>query len=394
MASTVVPINDNRISAALDGRYRFSSLGEQLQAIRNATVSGGSDLDPRLTAIQRRAAVIPAGASEKIPSDGGFLVAPELSKQLFLRLYNTGKIIKQCTLFPMSRNVFSIPEFAETSRVTGSRFGGVQVYHEDEAQALNVITPGFFTQKPTFALPTLTAKKYTGFTACTDELDTDTSAYSTWASIAYTSELKFQLEQDIVSGTGAGQAQGVVNAPGTIVIPKSIGHAVGTVNGSDVQSMMTALWAASKPKAIWLYNPDLLNSLISLTVAIGTAGSELSLWHFGDGKPDSLCGCLAFASEYCSAPGTPGDILLADFSRYALGMRRANTGTANEGQDADDFTINSFIRGEMSIHIEFLTDQNVFRWILRADGQLMDIAPIVSANSSQPTSPVVVLAAR
>jgi HK97 family phage major capsid protein len=309
------------------------------------------------------------------------------------RVYDTGKIIQRCTIIPMLKNTFAIPQFAETSRVTGSRFGGVQVYREDEAQNLQVISSGLYSQKPTIALSTLSCKKYTGLMYCTDELDVDSSAFGTWASLAYTTELKFVLEQDIISGTGAGQAQGIINAQATIAIPKALGHASGTVNGQDVLAMIAAQWAPSKPTSVWLYNPDLLPTLASLTVSVGTGGGELSLWQFGnnDSRVDSLCGIPAFASENCLPPGTAGDIILADFTRYAVGIRKAEQATTEslKGPMEDQFIIS-----DVSIHLEFITDQNVFRWVLRADGMVIDISPITSANASQPTSPFVTLAAR
>ena len=362
-------------------RSGFRNLGEQMFAIRAAAESNGRDIDPRLIEIQRRAtsANTPAGASEKIPSEGGFLVAEEFQQELVERLYMTGQILARCTKFTLtSGNVLKLHQFDETSRVNGSRLGGIQAYHEDEAQSLQIINPTTqtYSQKPTFNQLALTMKKLTCLIYLTSELADDSTAFDTWAKLAFAQEMAWMLENDIVNGTGAGQALGVLNAPALITITKQTGQAAATVVSQNVLDMVGVLWAASIPNAVWLYNPQLLPTLMTLTVTVGNGGSELPLWQFATSKTsyNTLCGIEARPSEYCQAPGTAGDLLLVDFSRYAVGIRE--------------------YRAEMSIHVLFLTDQQAFRVIFRHDGQPIDRSSITPAYGTVATSPYVVLGAR
>jgi hypothetical protein len=277
----------------------------------------------------------------------------------------------------------------------------VQVYSQNEAESLEVIT-GTYSQKPTFELSEYTAKKLTGLLFLTEELSRDTDAFNTWATYAFSEELMFTLENQIVNGTGAGQCLGLMNAPALVMVAKQVGQPAGSIVGANVIGMASQLWAASRPRAIWLYNQEALESLGTLSLTTGSA--QVLLWHFNGGgggrrpvviqdarhpqdrrpvedesDPDTLCGIPAYPSEYTAAPGTPGDIILADFSRYIIATRE--------------------IRNEVSIHVLFLTDQDAFRFIWRIDGAPIDQTSIQPLNSlaSPPnfvSSPFVALAQR
>ena len=356
----------------------FTNFAEQLLSVREAALTGR--LDPRLRQVERRASIAPAGASEMVPSDGGFLVAPEFSRQILNRVYDTGQILKRCLQMPMTAtNTLKIPQFSEKSRATGSRLGGVQVYSQNEAESLEVIS-GTYSQKPTFEQSTFTAKKLTGLVFLTEELSLDTDAFNTWALYAFSQELAFTLENQIINGSGPGQCLGILNSPALVVVPKQTGQPTGSINGDNVIDMRASLWAPSRGKAIWLYNQQNLRSLG--TLSLNTGAAQVLLWNFStdETKPDTLCGIAAYPSEYCQAPGALGDIMLIDCSRYLVAVRE--------------------MRSEVSIHVLFLTDQDAFRFIWRVDGAPIDqsaIQPLNATQASPPaffTSPFVALAAR
>lgn len=180
----------------------FQSFGEQLIAVVETVNSGRRD--PRLMGVQRRAEIAfqaerrgpAAGGSEMIPSDGGFLVAPEFSRDLMQRVYLTGDIIKRCFRVPVNSSSYKFPQLDESSRVDGSRLGGVQVYSEQEGASLlpTGLQSAGASMKPTFGQPTVAVNKITGLLRLTDELARDTNAFSTWASYAFATELTYKLE--------------------------------------------------------------------------------------------------------------------------------------------------------------------------------------------------------
>ncbi len=350
----------------------FATLGEQLFAIRSCPPGIGSIPDRRLLEVQRRAQA--AGASEQVPSDGGFLLQPDFSRQIVERLYATGEILSRCLQIPIAGESntagFRFPQFDEQSRATGSRLGGVQVFTESEAAQL-------IPTKPRFRSADLLPHKLTGLLYLTSELSQDSNAFGTWATYAFSQELLFTLETQIVSGTGAGQCLGIVSAPAAVIVPKETGQAASSVLSGNITQMLQALWGPSEGNAVWLYHSELLPQLSQLSTLVGDGGSESRMWQWRTGSDDynRLCGIPALRSEYCAAPGQQGDLILADFSRYVVAMRE-------------------MVRADISIHVLFLSDQQAFRFIMRVDGQPLDHTPITPANGTIATSPFVVLGPR
>ena len=378
------------MSIPLENQPPFQSFGEQLMAVVEAANSGRRD--PRLLGVQRRAELAfeaerrgaelrgpAAGGSEMVPSDGGFLVQPDFSRDLVKRLYLTGEVIGRCFRVPVNSSSYKFPQVNETSRVSGSRLGGVQVYAEEEGA--NILPAGLqstqASMKPTFGQPTVPVNKITGLLRLTDELARDTNAFSTWATYAFSEELKFKLEAYIVNGTGAGTPLGILKSNALITTAVQLGQATNTIVNQNVIGMLGNLWAPSIKNAVWLYNNDTLPSLLQLQNVVGTAGGQSNLFAFSaaNGEPNRLCGIPAMASELCQPAGTTGDLILADFSRYILAIRE-------------------FIRGEVSIHVLFSSDESMFKFIMRVGGEPIDAAPVTPVLGTTLTSTFVALAPR
>ena len=68
------------------------------------------------------------------------------------------------------------------------------------------------------------------------------------------------------------------------------------------------------------------------------------------GPYGSLFGRPVTPIEQCNTLGTEGDIILADLNGYILGQKGA-------------------MQSDMSIHVRFIYDESVFRFVLRIDGQ-------------------------
>jgi HK97 family phage major capsid protein len=295
------------------------------------------------------------------------------------RVYLTGDIIKRCFRVPVNSSSYKFPQLDESSRVDGSRLGGVQVYAEEEGA--NILPAGLqssqASMKPTFGQPTVAVNKITGLLRLTDELARDTNAFSTWASYAFATELTYKLESYIVNGAGAGTPLGLLKSGALIATAAQMGQATHSIVNQNVIGMLANLWPASIKNAVWLYNNDVLPSLMQLQNVVGTAGSQSNLFNFSnaEGEPNRLCGIPAFPSEYCQGAGTSGDLILADFSRYVLAIRE-------------------FIRGEVSIHVQFISDESLFKFVMRVGGQPIDPQPVTPAHGTTQLSTFVALAAR
>ena len=106
-------------AGANDDPTKFRSFGEQLVAIRKAAFNPGG-MDVRLRA--------PLGLGETDPSAGGFPVQVDFAQSVLTRIYDMGEIVQRVFKVSISTNAngIKIPGVDETSRATGSRWGGVQ----------------------------------------------------------------------------------------------------------------------------------------------------------------------------------------------------------------------------------------------------------------------------
>jgi HK97 family phage major capsid protein len=342
----------------------FRSFGEQLLAVRAAELQPYK-ADPRL--LHHRAA---SGASEKVPADGGFLVDAQFVPQIVERMYQTGEILSRCSEMPISApnaNGLKFPKFKESSRANGSRLGGVSAAWADEATAATA-------SRPKFELAELLPKKLIALIYSTEELVRDAAALDTFTRAAFAQEMAFVLENSVVGGSGAGRPQGVLNSPALITVAAEGGQTPGTVNSTNITKMLARLWAPSKKNAVWIVNAELLPMLYTLALVTGSAA--VRLFEFADGSDayDRIAGIPVIAVEYCSAVGSVGDIILGDFSRYVIAKRED--------------------RADVSIHVNFLSDEDAFRFVMRVDGQPIDSTPVTPLNGSATTSPFVTLAAR
>jgi HK97 family phage major capsid protein len=76
----------------------------------------------------------------------------------------------------------------------------------------------------------------------------------------------------LVSGTGAGQPRSILNDPATIAVAKEAGQAAATVTYNNLCAMFARLHPASMSNSTWVINESLIPQLMTLSIAIGTAG--------------------------------------------------------------------------------------------------------------------------
>ena len=123
--------NPAGVQVTLDeGDRPFKSLAENCQAIKDAARNRGGKRDPRLDRIEAKA----LGAGVGIPADGGYLLEPTITAALIKPMHETGPFLPAAQKLPVSSNSNYgwINGVDETSRVAGSRWGGVQGYRVAE----------------------------------------------------------------------------------------------------------------------------------------------------------------------------------------------------------------------------------------------------------------------
>jgi len=342
------------------------SLGDQLKAVYTAAVHPHR-IDERLKA---QKAVL--GMSEGIPSDGGYLVQNDFATEIFRLAHDGGQILSRIRRIPISANANGLTMNAidETSRVTGSRWGGVQAYWASEGDAVS-------SSKPKMRQITLGLNKLFAIMYATDEMLADTTALGAIANEAVSEEIIWHVENSILRGTGAGQPKGIIGDTATVSVAKEVGQATATLVYQNLYKMWSRMWGRSRMNAIWLHNQDIEPILFAMTFPVGTGGLPLYLPPGGIAVSPlaGLLGRPMIPVEQASTVGTVGDIMLFDPSQYLL---------IDKGG----------ITSAESMHVQFLTDQMTFRWTYRVDGQLAWRSALTPANGTNTLSPVVTLDTR
>lgn len=342
---------------------RFKSLGEQLRAVVIAEESRGQNVDPRLIYNQ-------LGMSEGVPGDGGYLVQQDFSQELLRRAYETGILGNLCRRQPIgpNSNGFKINVVDESSRATGSRMGGIQMFWTGEGRQLQ-------GSQPKFRQLELNLQKLTGLLYATDELLADTTALQAFIMDAFAEEYGFMIDDAIISGTGAGMPLGIMRSNALVVVPAEAGQPAGTVVFENLSNMWGRLPARSRRNAVWLINQEVEPQLDGLAVVAGVAALEARFVTYGPDGVLRIKGRPVIAIEQAEGLGTPGDIILADLSQYLL---------IDKGP----------MENAVSIHVRFIWDEQTFRFIYRVNGQPIWNKPLTPYKGANPQSPFVALAAR
>jgi len=358
------PVNPPVYAEPKSQEKMWKSPGEFLLAVKKAAEPGGS-VDNRLT-------IKAAGMSESVPSDGGFLVDKDFSSTLLTKTYEASAVMSRAFKIPIGpdKNGVKINGIDEKSRVNGSRYGGVQMYWENEAGTVT-------DSKPKFRQIELSLKKLIGICYATDELLTDAMALETIVTKAFSDEYSFKVDDAGINGTGSGQPLGILKAPCLVSVAKESGQGADTILWENIVRMWSRMWSRSRQNAVWYINQDIEPQLYSMSLTVGTGGVPVYLPAGGaSGSPYStLFSRPVIPIEQCATLGDKGDIILADMSQYAMidkgGMQSAQ-----------------------SIHVRFLYDENTFRFVYRCDGQPMWNSVLTPYKGSNTLSPFVTLDAR
>ncbi len=339
---------------------RFATFGEQLLAAYRAAAPGGK-VDERLTT---RAA---SGLNESTPSDGGFLVQQDFVTELLKRTYETGILASRAKKIPISTNAngMKINAVDEDSRANGSRWGGVQTYWECEADELT-------GSKPKFRQLELSLKKLTGLCYATDELLQDAAALEAVIRQAFAEEFGFKIDDAILDGSGEGEPLGILKS-GAIVKVEKEKDQTDIITVENLIKMWNRLWARSRANAVWYINQELEPYLY--TLKLGDKPVYIPAGGLSEKPYGTLFGRPVIPLEQCSAAGDIGDIVLADIGQYLL---------IDKGG----------VKAASSIHVRFLYDESVFRFIYRVDGKPIWNKPLTPYKGSSSVSPFVTLAKR
>lgn len=329
----------------------FKSFGEQLLSVIHAHPQMGGSVDPRLHGLNRKYKVYAAatGMSQGDPSSGGFLVAPQFSQMIWDGLNeDQDNLLARVDSYPVEGESLTFNANAETSRATGSRFGGVQAYWIAEADQITA-------SKPKFRQVKLEPQQLAVLVYLTDKLlNNAPMALEQYVRKAAIAEIGFMTGDSIIRGTGAGKPLGLLNSASLVSVAKETNQAAATIVPNNVSKMWARLHPRFRRDAIWLHNVDVEPQLDTLNSEVKNVAGTENVGGYApkiyDAEKGTLKGRPLVATEFCETLGTVGDLILWSPSGYAAGVRAA-------------------LQSAMSMHIRFDYAETAFRFIYEVDGQ-------------------------
>ena len=330
----------------------FEGLGDYLTTL----VSGRHD--PRLQA---------AGQVGNDGPLGGYAVPTQIAADILRAAVEQSIVLPRAQFRVMTSRTGQYPAWSTAlDGATGSHFGLKREWL-DEAEAATPQTARLETIE-------LHARTSAIVVKLSGELIADAVGFEGQIRDVIASAIGHFLDVDCLTGTGAGQPLGAMNAPATITVAKESGQAADTLVYANVLNMWSRLAPSSAASAIWLASPSCLPQLATMSVTVGTGGSTVNALAESNGRY-TLLGRELILTHKAKPIGDLGDVSLVDLGQYLLGVR---AGLA-------------FQRSE---HLGFLSGEIYLRAAMRFDGQPVWKAPY-SAGSAHPTvSPFIVLAAR
>jgi HK97 family phage major capsid protein len=356
------------LSVDNDPKLGFKSFGEFASLVRGKTLNP-SISDPRL---RFDAAAPSTFGNEAVGADGGFIVPPEFSREIWKYSLGEDSFVPLTANTKVSGNSMVFPKDETTPWGTT----GMRAYWQPEATAANAT-------KPLFGTNTLRLHKLMALVPVTEELLADTDALTTYIPQKVGDSIRWKTNEAILLGTGAGQPKGALTGSGTdsamVIVAKKTSQTATTVVPENIAQMISQLPPGSFGKAIWLINNDVLPALFTLTLGnypiylpVGTGqGGIISSPFVG-----TLMGRPVLVSQHAKTLGQQGDIMLLDFSYYRTITKASGVETA------------------VSMHLYFDAAAAAFRVMYRIDGQPIISSSITPANGTTKLSPFLQLAIR
>lgn len=354
------------VSEDLARRRPWAGAGEFFVAVHKAAPGMTGYVDPRLLAGA-------TGLNQQIPSEGGFLVAPEIASTIWDEM-NADRLalLPRTDSYTVTGESAILPANAETSRVQGSLYGGLRAYWISEADQIT-------KSKPTFRQIRLEPQSCAVLAYGTEKLLANAGPvleqYLTRAAAAAITHL---VNQAIVEGTGAGQPKGLLTSGSVVSVAKESGQAAASVLPENVAKMWARLHPIARENAVWLYHSSVEPALDTLATVVKNSSSENVGGYAAkvfDPELRTLKGRPILPCDFCAVLGTVGDLILVDLKSYA---------TATRGT----------IETALSMHVRFDYAESAFRFMFAVDGQTWLQSAITPAKGSDTLSTVVTLATR
>ena len=298
-------------------------------------------------------------------SSGGFAVPTQLLGSWLDASLESEIVRARATTWAMTSSTLDVPALDDLDR-SGGDTAGMTLRFEGE---LATMSP----QAARLRKLRLHARRGAILLEASNDLVSDAPSFEANISGAMIRALGFGLDEKFLFGDGSGGPLGALVSPAAIIVAKEAGQTAATILYENLLAMFARLAPGAVARSVWIANPSTIPQLASLSLTLGTAGSHVPVMTSADGAFTILTRPVIF-TEKAKTLGAQSDISLADFSAYAIGLRKEAT-------------------LDKSQHVGFARDVETYRLQIRVDGQPTISGPITPLNG--PTmSPFVTLAER
>jgi HK97 family phage major capsid protein len=325
VAEAVKGLKPTSVASAEERITEYKNFGGFLRAVRSRNVQ------------YRQRDCTPCGNNETTDDEGGYLVDQQFSRTLLTRMAQNGALAAGLDRIPIGAGY------------NGLKFNELRDYDRRDGQhAVNVYRIAEACEKtksmPKFNRRALDLEKLVGLYCATDELLQDEPALEGMVASWFGGEFGYKLDYELMNGAGTTECLGVMNSAALVTIKRNTAN---RVDANDVARMYSRMYPPSIRNAEWFVNSSVLPQLIGMTIGdqpVWLPPGGLSVAPYGTllGRPIRIC-------EVSPVLGSKGDIGFFDMSEYLL-IEKGGVQTAT------------------SIHVLFVTDQTMYRFVLRLNG--------------------------
>lgn len=284
--------------------------------------------------------------SEGVDSAGGYLVPAEFRAIMIMYDALPTLVWQRATVWPMNGEKLAFPKLMQNPDVDSlgfDHFAGVSFTWTEEGGEKGAT-------EPDFGLVEMIAHELSGYTEITNTL-LESSAVNlvNFLTRIFREAWYWYTDKEFIQGTGGKKPLGIVNDPSVLTIARATAN---TVEVDDVLDMEAKLPAVFDNGSVWFITKKARAALRGQRVSATSKELVLqeSYGNLSDGYNMTILGRPAvLADGKCSALGTAGDVILANWSQYYVGFPQ-------------DFSMDS------SRHAQFRKNRTALRCSGRVDG--------------------------
>lgn len=239
---------------------------------------------------------------------GGYMVPDQFIATVMKLPMEQGIVRPRATVLPMETDTAKVPALNATSHAS-TFFGGMLGYWLAEA---DTITASSWTAKEI----ELNIATLASVGKVSKQLLNDSPlAISSLIERSFGEVLTFMEDQAFFDGDGTNKPQGIIGSACEVAVTRA---SATDVTFADIVGM-EAKFIGSDERGVYCANRDIIPKLYAIKDA---GNNQLFIPNVAPGAPATLFGKPIIFTEKCSALGTKGDLILADWSYYIIGDRQ------------------------------------------------------------------------